>query len=198
MTHHPSPPRKRRPAPARVLRNRFSTVLHSLRRWCLGLEGVEFAGSAIVRASVEARCGFLRRHGVISFGDRVELSRGCLFHAHGGSIITQENVYFGPYCVLYGHGGIRIGAHTLLGPGCTVISSNHEIPPRGTLIRSRPDTLLPVDIGDDVWMGARVTVLGGVTIGRGAVIGAGAVVTRDIPEYSIARGVPARVSGERV
>jgi acetyltransferase-like isoleucine patch superfamily enzyme len=55
-----------------------------------------------------------------------------------------------------------------------------------------------IEIGDDVWIGANVVVLGGVRIGRGAVIGAGAVVTRDIPEFAIAVGVPARPVGSRL
>ena len=51
----------------------------------------------------------------------------------------------------------------------------------------------PVAIGDDVWLGARVIVLKGVTIGDGAIVGAGSVVTRDIPPWSIAGGQPAKV-----
>jgi maltose O-acetyltransferase len=55
----------------------------------------------------------------------------------------------------------------------------------------------PVTIGNDVWIGDRVTILPGVTIGDGCIISAGAVVTHDVPEYSIAAGVPARVIGSR-
>ena len=51
----------------------------------------------------------------------------------------------------------------------------------------------PVIIGDDVWIGGRVIILPGVTIGNGAIVGAGAVVTRDVPEYAIVGGVPAKV-----
>lgn len=52
-------------------------------------------------------------------------------------------------------------------------------------------------IGDDVWIGDRVTVLPGVHIGNGCIIAAGAVVTKDVPEYTVAAGVPARVVKER-
>ena len=55
------------------------------------------------------------------------------------------------------------------------------------------DVLRPVSIGNDVWIGARVIVLGGVTIGNGAVIGAGSVVTRDVPPYAVVAGTPARL-----
>ena len=57
----------------------------------------------------------------------------------------------------------------------------------------QPSRLLPTKFDRDVWLGAGVTVLGGVTIGDGCVGGAGAVVTQDLPAYSVAIGVPARV-----
>lgn len=56
----------------------------------------------------------------------------------------------------------------------------------------------PVVIGDDVWIGARVTILPGVHIGKGSVIGAGSVVTKDVPEYSVVGGNPARVLKSRI
>lgn len=57
---------------------------------------------------------------------------------------------------------------------------------------------LPVTVGDDVWIGSRVMILPGVKIGKGSIIGAGAVVTKDIPEYSIVGGVPAKLIRSRL
>lgn len=55
----------------------------------------------------------------------------------------------------------------------------------------------PIEIGNDVWIGARSVILSGVKIGNGAIIAANSVVTKDIPEYAIAAGVPAKVIGQR-
>jgi acetyltransferase-like isoleucine patch superfamily enzyme len=118
-------------------------------------------------------------------------------HAYGGSIDIGEHVFIGPYSVIYGHGGVTIGRDTLVSMHCRILSSNHAIPPAGTSIRSQPDELKRTQIGADVWLGAGVTILGGVTIGDGCIIGAGAVVTRDLPPYSIAVGVPATVIRSR-
>lgn len=78
-----------------------------------------------------------------------------------------------------------------------IVSSNHTVPIKGTLTRSQPDILLPVKIGNDVWIGAGAKILGGVTIGDGCVIGAGAVVTKTLPPFAIATGVPAQITGYR-
>jgi acetyltransferase-like isoleucine patch superfamily enzyme len=51
----------------------------------------------------------------------------------------------------------------------------------------------PIDIGNDVWIGARATVLDGVRIGSGAIVGAGAIVTKDVPDYAVVGGVPAKI-----
>ena len=93
---------------------------------------------------------------------------------------------------------MSIGRDTLIAMHCRILSSNHTIPNRKVKIRSQPDIFLPVTIGEDVWLGAGVTVLGGVTIGNGCIVGAGAVVTKDLPPYSIAVGVPAKVIRTRL
>jgi acetyltransferase-like isoleucine patch superfamily enzyme len=95
-------------------------------------------------------------------------------------------------------GEIIIGNHCLTAQFVSIIATNHNTS-RSNFIRDQPwDTnRRRVVIGDDVWIGTHVTILPGVVIGPGCVIGAGAVVTRDIPDYSIAAGIPARVIKSR-
>lgn len=169
-----------------------------LRVWWFSTRGVRLAGDCQLETGVSLERGFRDGHkGEIAVGPRCELLRGACLHAWGGRVQLGEHVFVGPYAVIYGHGGVEVGDHTLISMHCRIVSSNHNVPPPGTTIRSRPDELMPTRIGRDVWLGAGVTVLGGVTIGDGCVVGAGAVVSRDLPPNSIALGVPAKVVASR-
>jgi len=86
---------------------------------------------------------------------------------------------------------VLIAAHT------TINSISHVATRTDVPMSSQGIYCDPVVIEDDVWIGLNCTILQGVTIGKGSIIGAGAVVTKDIPPYSIALGVPARVTGQR-
>ena len=82
----------------------------------------------------------------------------------------------------------------MMGEACHIYTRNHktdrtDIP----MCRQGFDGYKPVVISDDVWIGARVTILPGAKIGTGVIIGSGAVVTGEIPDYAVAGGVPARV-----
>jgi len=93
---------------------------------------------------------------------------------------------------------LTIGRKVIFGPNPTIITGDHRIDIVGkfmidvTVEEKLPQNDEPVIIEDDAWCGANVTILKGVTIGRGSVIAAGAVVTKDIPPYCIAGGIPAK------
>lgn len=92
------------------------------------------------------------------------------------------------------NGPITIGDYVWIAPMVGLFTVNHALDfeeRKAGACRAKP-----IVIGDGVWLGGHVTVLGGVTIGEGAVIGAGSVVTRDIPPHTIAVGNPARVVRE--
>ena len=94
-------------------------------------------------------------------------------------------------------GGIRIGNHVLIGQCVNIHAESHRFSDRHLRIDQQGVSYKSVVIEDDVWIGSKVTILDGVTISQGAVIGAGAVVTKSVPSYAIAVGVPARVVGTR-
>lgn len=88
---------------------------------------------------------------------------------------------------------IEVGARTLIGPNCSFYSGSHPLDPSVRNGLKGPEDGKPIKIGDDCWIGGSVTVLPGVTIGRGVTVGAGSVVIKDVPDYVVVGGYPARI-----
>ena len=86
----------------------------------------------------------------------------------------------------------RIGKFVSIAPNVVIVGSNHNYREH-SLIKTQGLSSKGINIGDDVWIGANATILDGVSIGNGCVIAAGAVVTKSIPDYSVAAGVPATI-----
>lgn len=96
------------------------------------------------------------------------------------------------HCVLDGRGTLIIGNNVDIANDVHIWTEQHDYnSPHFTAVAS------PVVIKDYVWIASRATVLPGVTLGQGAVVACGAVVTKDVPDYSVVAGVPARVIGKR-
>lgn len=111
----------------------------------------------------------------------------------GDHVSANANVYINACS----GGQITIGDHVLIGPNVVLRASDHVTTDGSRPIRLQGHVPGRITIGDDVWLSANVTVVGGVTIGRGAVVGANAVVTRDVPPFTIVGGVPAKPIGMR-
>lgn len=106
----------------------------------------------------------------------------------GQNITIGKKVFINACCNFQDQGGITIGDGSLIGHKAVLATLNHGIAPedRGSLYPS------PIVIGKNVWLGASVTILPGVTIGDHAIIAAGAVVTSDVRANTIVAGVPAK------
>ena len=114
------------------------------------------------------------------------------FHCdHGTGIILGENVFMNYDCIMLVGGYIRIGKHTLIGPHCQFYTPQH--PMDYVERREEKETAYPITIGEDCWLGGNVVVCPGVAIGNRCIIAAGSVVTKDIPDDSLAAGIPAVV-----
>jgi acetyltransferase-like isoleucine patch superfamily enzyme len=94
-------------------------------------------------------------------------------------------------------GGVSIGDRTLIGYGTKILSSNHIIPDRNTMIFDAGHQNKKVTIANDVWIGANCIILPGVNIGEGAVVAAGSVVTKNVEPFSIVAGIPAKFIKQR-
>jgi acetyltransferase-like isoleucine patch superfamily enzyme len=117
----------------------------------------------------------------------VQFDYGINTHFAGGHV-TLVNFY----CVFLDTSPIYIGRDVFIGPKCVLACAGHPVNPEQRLAEPLTQSK-PIHIGNNVWLGASVTVIGGVSIGDGSVIAAGAVVTRDIPAGVVAGGVPCRV-----
>jgi acetyltransferase-like isoleucine patch superfamily enzyme len=173
-------------------------LVQRFRRWKLALRGIVVDRSCYLHPLISIGDLFhVRPSGSVNIGPACEISRGVELRPWSGSIQLGTRVFVGPYAIVYGHGGVEIGDHCLVSMHCCILSSNHAIASRTRIIRNEPDVLLPTKIGRDCWLGSGVIVLGGVNIGDGCIVGAGAVVHDDLPPYSIAVGVPAKVVAQR-
>jgi galactoside O-acetyltransferase len=151
------------------------------------------------KASIESGCIF---YGVdnIFLNLNVSIGRNSLFSAENGLIKIGENTSFNSNVFINSSvcGEILIGNNCLIGPNVVMRTAGHNFERADIPIRNQGHICKNIMIEDDVWLGANVVVLGGVTIGKGCVIGAGSVVTKNIEAYSIAVGVPAKVIKNRL
>jgi len=118
-----------------------------------------------------------------------------LTHTYGISAGNKLSINTG--ALIDGRGGITIGEGVMIGPNTVIVSSSHQFERVDMPMTSLDHVMQPVVIADDVWIGANVSVTGGVKIGKGSIIAAGAAVTKDVPEYKIVAGVPAKVIKDR-
>ena len=94
-------------------------------------------------------------------------------------------------------GIIEIGSGIMIGPNVVIRASNHGTVRPDIPIWEQGQTGGRIVVGDDVWIGANAVIVAGVTVGSHVVVAAGAVVTRDVPDYAVVAGVPAKVIADR-
>lgn len=153
--------------------------------------------------------------GLVQYGEHIEV-KGKV-NLWNDNVILQDYINVYPGVTFWGPGKIEIGNsvdiginttifssesvliknNVLIAAGVYIIDSNHGIEKGEMILAQKSNCKGPVIIEEDVWIGAGAKVLSGVHIGRGAVIGAQSVVNKNIPDYAIAVGVPAKVIGYR-
>jgi len=111
----------------------------------------------------------------------------------GARVSIGRWVHIGESSMVTAGQSVEIGDDVVIGPQTIIVDADHGCEGLQPPIRVQGLVTRPIRIGEGVWVGGHVNVLKGVTIGRGAIIGAGSTVTRDIPPYAIAVGIPARV-----
>lgn len=136
--------------------------------------------------------------GGFRLGDGVVVGRNSMLLAKAGRLILGPRTSLGANCVVVSMSGIEIGEAVLFAGGCYLSAGAYPIHDRTRPVMDQDAwSKGPIRIGDGAWIGTCAVILDGVTVGQGAVVGAGAVVTRDVPDWAVVAGVPARQIGTR-
>lgn len=135
--------------------------------------------------------------GKVIIGNNTEILDGCKIWTYGGEISIGDDCSINPHTLIYGNGGCTIGDNVLIAANSMIVPANHKFSSKNQLIRQQGMSEKGILIEDDVWIAHSCTILDGVKIGEGAVIAANSVVNKNIQEYTINAGTPARLIKKR-
>ena len=149
---------------------------------------------AFARGTMHGNVLQMLREGRLTIGPHAYFEPGVWLTSDTGRISIGGGSLLNLNVMVAAVESVEIGEHCMLANGCLVTDGNHRFDdPNRPVPWQGFTTKGPVEIGDNVWLGANVVVTSGVRIGRRSVIGANSVVTTDVPEFSIAAGAPAQV-----
>lgn len=138
---------------------------------------------------------FLRLMGA-KIGKRVVFYPG-VWIMTGKNLFIGDDVDLAKDVIITSKGGVSIGSRTLIGYRTQILSSNHHVPPVGSMIYNAGHNHKPINIGKDVWIGSNCIITAGVNIESGSVIAAGSIVTKNVQANQIVGGNPAKLIKER-
>ena len=179
-----------------MIKKMLLSIKHFFDNWALKTKRVNFEKGAYVKKPYVIDGGQY-----IHLGENVSISaysKWSCFDNYAGkeytpSIDIGKNVFANRFLTVLSADKLIIGNNTFLGSYVSITNENHGIIPDEICYGQQPLTTNEVIIGDNCWIGDHTTILPGVIIGSYSIIGAGSVVTKNIPEYSMAVGVPAKV-----
>jgi acetyltransferase-like isoleucine patch superfamily enzyme len=129
----------------------------------------------------------------ITIGSNVYVGHNAILKGYYKNLmVIGDECWIGQQVFLHSAGTIRMGRCVGIGPGAVILTSQHTEPGPDRPLMEGALRLAPVEIGDGADIGARAVVLPGVRVGKGAQVGAGAVVTKDVDDYAVVAGNPAR------
>jgi acetyltransferase-like isoleucine patch superfamily enzyme len=164
---------------------------HELHARLRSLEALELDPNCFVAEQAEL---FAEPHREIKLGPRASVAAHAFLH---GPITLEAHVSINPHVSMDGgRRGIVVGEGTRIATRASLFAFDHGMAPDKS-IREQPVRSRGIIVGADVWIGTQATVTDGVRVGDHAIVAAGAVVTRDVPDWAVVGGVPARVIGDR-
>jgi len=175
------------------------TKLRALRDAVSELTGAYRIGALLRGRGVIAWSARVKSPSRLTLGRGVSVQLGSIVHCGGkpwsefeGHVRLGDGVAIGPYCILYGAGGIELCDYVHLGPGVKLMAQAG----RHDAKRLGPDptyNFAPIRIGAGSWIGAGAVILGGATLGRCVNVAPNSVVVGEVPDYAVVVGNPARV-----
>ena len=133
----------------------------------------------------------------IDIGRGVFIGRGTILSCKNGDIIVDDHANIGFNCQIFSGGRVRLGKHALVAAYTYLVGGDHAHERTDTPVLYQGRSARGIEVDDHTWLGAHVVVTDGAVIGRDTIVGAGAVVRGEIPPFSVAAGVPARVLRDR-
>lgn len=157
---------------------------------------ITFLGSATIEDYTKIDA--LSKDGII-IGNNFSIGRNSIIECTGvlrelgEKLEIGENVGIAANAFIAVRGKVKIGNNTIFGPGVSIHSENHNYQDLDIPIRLQGATRKGVAIGEDCWIGSKAVILDGVNIGNHVIVAAGAVVNKDVPDYAVVGGVPAKI-----
>jgi acetyltransferase-like isoleucine patch superfamily enzyme len=167
-----------------------------------GSQGISLGPRVIIHPYANLQCTLWNTtdqlSGKITIGEGTTIQPHAYLWTEGGDISIGRFCSVNPFCVLYGQGGLKIGDYVRIATHTVIVPGNHNFNRMDIPIAEQGNTMLGVEIQNDVWIGAGVTILDGVNIAQGCVIAAGSVITKSTQPQGIYAGTPAKRIKDRV
>ncbi|MDQ9022756.1 acyltransferase [Acinetobacter sichuanensis] len=160
---------------------------------------LDISGNVVFGKGVTIESGVtivVEKGALLEIGNNVFIGESVYIKCYGGQIKIGHDVSINSKSFLNGAGGLSIGSNTRIGTQSIMISSNHIFENETALIKDQGTSREGISIGEDVWFGARVTVLDGVNITNRVVVGACSLVNKTITESGVVVGIPAKIIKE--
>jgi maltose O-acetyltransferase len=170
----------------------LANILNNRDKWFFILQSLIKNSTFIVTPSVR---GILYRFFLKQCGKNFKVCDNVVIK-YPSEISVGNNICFNQNSYIVGKGGLAIGDNVMTGAGVKMVTTSHSMDIENDMMY-QAIVAKPITIENNVWIGFDVVIMSGITIGTGSVIGASSVVTKNIPAYSVAVGIPSKIIKKR-
>lgn len=176
------------------LRNLFLRLYKYLRIYMLNNKNIHISYKATIATNLKIH---LKHGGQFNFGDNSYIGDYVVIRLAGGFLNVGHDCSINGFAFIHATGGISIGNNVRIADHVSIHAASHNFLEKDKLVSKQGKTAKGIKVGNDVWIGSGAKILDGITIGNGAIIAAGTICNKDIEEYTVVAGVPARIIKRR-